>query len=291
MKESTRLVLALFNRSVLKQQKWKMLSSFLGPTQGLRCLDIGADNGVISHLLRQEGGQWSSADLDPMTVRAIRDVVGSDVHQIDGGRTPFSEDTFDRVVIVDFLEHIEADEAFLKELHRVMRGAGELIINVPHLKNSWLRRFRLRIGQTDEKHGHVRPGYTLERLRELLGPRFEILQAQTYSKFFTQTVDTLITWVYGWIKGGQTASRKGTVVTGDDLQRYKKQFRFYSVIYPFVWLISQLDGLFIRSEGYMLIVKAKLTKRPAAKAYKRVPAVKASNGRSSGSQVIAKGAR
>lgn len=257
MSESTQWVLALFNRSVLKQQKWQALSSFLGSTQGLRCLDIGADNGVISHLMRQEGGQWSSADLDPVTVRAIRDVVGSDVHQIDGVRTPFSEDTFNRVVIVDFLEHIETDEVFLKELHRIMREAGELIINVPLLKNSWLRRFRLWIGQTDEKHGHVRPGYTLEGLRGLLGPRFEIIEARTYSKFFTQLVDTLITWVYGWLKGAQGASRKGTVVTGTELAKHKKLFQFYGLIYPIMWLMSRLDQLLFWRSGYMLIVKAR----------------------------------
>ena len=80
----------LFNRSVLKQRKFREITAYLGQTQGLSCLDIGADNGVISYLLRQRGGEWQSADLDAQAVAAIRSLVGHKVFQIDGGHTPVS---------------------------------------------------------------------------------------------------------------------------------------------------------------------------------------------------------
>ena len=56
-----------------------------------------------------------------------------------------------------------------RELARVTRPGGRLVVNTPHLKRTLLRRLRHALGQTDEKHGHLRPGYTPERLRELLG--------------------------------------------------------------------------------------------------------------------------
>ena len=47
--------------------------------------------------------------------------------------------------------------------------------NVPHLKpGSLLNRVRHAIGLPDERHGHLRPGYRLEGLRQLLGPAFVI---------------------------------------------------------------------------------------------------------------------
>ena len=62
---------ALFHKSVLKQHKLKEITSLLGNTDSLVCLDIGSDNGVISYLLRQRGGSWKSADLDENAVHAI----------------------------------------------------------------------------------------------------------------------------------------------------------------------------------------------------------------------------
>ena len=157
---------ALFNRSVLKQAKYRRVLELLEEPAGRASLDIGADNGVISYLLRQRGGRWFSADLDPGAVASIRELVHDDVYQLDGGATPFPDRAFDQIVIVDFLEHIPDDRAFVKDLARILKPRGTLIINVPHLKpHSVLNRFRHRIGLTDEWHGHLRPGYSLDDLR------------------------------------------------------------------------------------------------------------------------------
>lgn len=251
----------LFQKSVLKQRKFKEVTDMLGPTDGLRCLDVGSDNGVISYLLRQRGGCWTSADLDQPAVAAIRALVDKEVYQIDDTQVPFAENAFDRVAIVDFLEHIHNDRYFVAELYRILRPGGELIVNVPHEKNTLLRRVRLAIGQTDEKHGHVRPGYTPNSLKELLGDKFKIEAQRTYSKFFSELIDTIIVQaVYTLQKSKQSHSQKGALVTGQDLQKNKSMFHIYSLIYPVVWLFSKLDNLLFFSSGYMLIVKARVTK-------------------------------
>lgn len=253
----------LFKKSVLKQRKFKELTEYLGATDKLNCLDVGSDNGVISYLLRERGGRWTSADLTEEAVFCIRELVKEHAFQINGRRTPFHDNEFDRVIIVDFLEHISTDKEFAEELHRIIKPDGELIINVPHIKNTLLRKFRVAIGQTDEKHGHVRPGYTPAGLGELLGRRFTIVSHKTYSKFFSESIDALMALVIGVLKGKNANSQKGLVVTGQDLQRYQRIFGLYCIIYPVVWLCSKLDLLLFFISGYMLIVKAKAVKRPA----------------------------
>jgi SAM-dependent methyltransferase len=241
--------LRLFDKSVLKQRKVAELVASLGPTDGLRCLDLGSDNGVVSLLLRREGGTWASGDLTEEAVGSIRDLVETDVHLVAEGHLPFADRTFDRVAVVDMMEHVGDEAAFARELARVTKPGGRLVVNTPHFKPTLLRRLRHALGQTDEKHGHLRPGYTPERLRELL-PEFSSEGHRTYSRFFSELVDTAINW--GVERLGKKGSAKGMVVTGADVARHEKTFRAYSAIYPLVWAVSRLDAL-VPASGYMLI--------------------------------------
>jgi SAM-dependent methyltransferase len=259
--------LALFRRSVLKQAKFHQILALLDDPAGKTGLDIGADNGVISYLLRQRGGQWHSADLDEHAVASIRQLVGSNVHRIDGGTMPFKDGAFDQVIVVDFLEHIPDDRGFARELARILRPGGRLIINVPHLKpGSRLNRLRDAIGLTDEWHGHLRPGYTSEGLREILGPAFVIDEAETYSRAFSELIDTVLNGLYLKLqrrKGESSGSSKGAVITSADLRRHRKQFLLLSLLYPVIWSIAKLDQLLWFQSGYKLIVQARRLGRPS----------------------------
>ena len=253
--------LALYSKSVLKQAKFHHINSLLDDPSSRTNLDIGADNGVISLLLRRRGGTWRSADLDPRAVASIRELVESEVYQLDGARTPFPDRAFDQVVVVDYLEHIANDHAFADELARIVRPGGIVVINVPHLQpGSPLNRFRHRIGLTDAWHGHVRPGYTAEELAALLGPRFTVERAVTYSRFGSELVDTALNGLYEAMRkrAGGAASSKGTVVTSEDIRKHRKQFRMLSLLYPALRLTAALDRLLPWQAGHKLVVRARL---------------------------------
>ncbi len=241
---------------MLKQRKLAELVAMLGPTAHLRCLDLGSDNGVISLLLRERGGSWASGDLTEEAVASIRGLVAEDVHLVEGGRLPFADAEFDAVAVVDMLEHVTDEAAFVAELARITKPGGRLVVNTPHLKRTALRRLRHALGQTDEKHGHLRPGYTPKRLGELFVGRFELVQHHTYSRFFSELVDTAINVAVERL--GKKGSAKGMVVTGTDLAKHRNMFYFYSVLYPVVWSLSRLDAL-VPASGYMLIAGARRT--------------------------------
>jgi ubiquinone/menaquinone biosynthesis C-methylase UbiE len=253
MAETQPWAVSLFRRSVLKQRKVAEITAALGPTEGLRCLDLGSDNGVVSLLLRQRGGAWASADLTEEAVAAIRGLVKDDVHLVDGRSLPFPDAEFDRVVIVDMLEHVPDDRVFLAEVARVLKPGGTLVVNTPHLKHTALRRARHALGQTDEEHGHLRPGYTPESLRALLTPHFTLQEHHTSSRFFSEAVDTAINW--GVARLGKKGSAKGMVVTGADVKNHRKMFLAYSAVYPAVWVVTRFDAL-VPASGYMLLARA-----------------------------------
>jgi SAM-dependent methyltransferase len=246
--------LALFRRSPLKQRKLAEIDALLGPTEGCRCLDLGSDNGVVSLLLRRRGGSWASGDLTEEATESIRSLVGEDVHLVRGDHLPFADAAFDRVAVVDMLEHVSDEAAFVRELARIVRPGGLLVVNTPHLKRTALRRLRSALGQTDEKHGHLRSGYTLGVLRDLLGDAFDIERHRTYSRFFSELVDTALNAAVERL--GKRSSAKGLVVTGSDLARHRRMFRLWSLLYPPVWALTRLDAL-VPASGYMLVASAR----------------------------------
>jgi hypothetical protein len=165
------------------------------------------------------------------------------------------------VVVVDYLEHIETDRQFVRELHRILRPGGTLLVNVPHLKpRSLINRIRHLIGLTDERHGHVRPGYSRDGLARLLHPEFRIVEERTYSRSFSEAIDTGLNGLYlmrGVLTAGHDRSKKGTVVTADAWTRHRTEFLLLTAMFPFLWLVSKLDMLLFLQPGYKLIVKAR----------------------------------
>src|SRR5262245_27047923 len=88
--------------------------------------------------------------------------------QGDGQRLPFPDDTFDRIIAAEVMEHIPDDEAAAAELGRVLKPGGTLAVTVP----AWLPEV-LCWKLSDEYHapkvegGHVRI-YTDRELRRKL---------------------------------------------------------------------------------------------------------------------------
>jgi SAM-dependent methyltransferase len=86
----------------------------------------------------------------------------------DATRLPFADESFDRVIASEVLEHIVDDEAAIAELSRVLRPGGTIAVTVP----AWLSE-RICWALSDEYHapfvegGHVRI-YTERELRSKL---------------------------------------------------------------------------------------------------------------------------
>jgi ubiquinone/menaquinone biosynthesis C-methylase UbiE len=264
MEQSWQLQIAA--KSLKKQEKIRAIRDFLEPLEGKTCLEIGCDKGVLSYYLRQWGGNWTSVDADEENVRITRELVKENVAYTDGKHLDFEDKHFDCIIAIDFLEHIQTDQEFIGEMHRVLKDKGTLYITVPHTeKGLILNTVRRWLGFKPEDYGHVREGYSLPDLQEKLDKGGFTIQASTsFSRFFSEGIELGINFGYffllsrkkhrGGIKGGISPNSE------DDATRHAKSLKMYSLIYPIVKTISLLDKLIPFTQGYILMVLAKKKK-------------------------------
>ena len=100
-----------------------------------RILDVGAGTGATSLALRKHGNVLG-IDLSPEAMQIARD-RGLAVARMDATALALPDASFDVVVALDVLEHLEDDAACLRELVRVLRPGGVLLVTVPAYKWLW----------------------------------------------------------------------------------------------------------------------------------------------------------
>ena len=103
-------------------------------------LDIGCGPGTGLLRLRETVPQRFGVDLDPAMVAMAEEIDPTADHRVvDGGRLPFSDASFDAVILSEVLEHVghEHKVAVMDEALRVLRPGGRLVVTSPHRGPIW----------------------------------------------------------------------------------------------------------------------------------------------------------
>lgn len=137
--------------------------------------DVGGGNGYVAMGLRQAGFDVALVEpgrkgVENARTRGVSPLVCSTLE--DAGFRPAS---LPAVGIFDVLEHMAADEDFLRTLHRLIAPGGRLYLTVPAFQALW--------SADDDYAGHHRR-YTLAGLRERLGQAGFRVEYASYIFFF-----------------------------------------------------------------------------------------------------------
>lgn len=105
----------------------------------IRILDAGCGTGGLIRRLepRHRDWTWTGVDVEPVAIDLARSRCKSEIVQASLLELPFDADVFDAVVCSDVLYHLDDDAAALREIFRVLRPGGLLVINVPAHRWLW----------------------------------------------------------------------------------------------------------------------------------------------------------
>jgi len=137
-------------------------------------LDLGCGTGVFTKMLQQRHKIVIGADISKTAIKE-GEKMGIKMVLVDlNERLPFPKNFFDTVTAGEIIEHIFNTSNFLKEISRVLKKGGKLILTTPNVA-SLARRIMLFFGispflETEinsKTAGHIRY-FTKDSLFELL---------------------------------------------------------------------------------------------------------------------------
>jgi len=190
----------------VRQTPWTRLRlgalvKLVEPVSGDRIVDLGCAAGALTHFFSQFGATVTGIDSEVKAIAKARSLFPDlDFVQADVAELPLPDDSFDKAVAGDLVEHLDEPtlRAMLAEVRRVLVPGGALSIYTPnprHLierlkaRNLILAQNPTHIGLRTseelvgilEESGFVvdRDGWTasffrgLRTIERILGPRFE----------------------------------------------------------------------------------------------------------------------
>lgn len=251
----------LYRHSLMKKDKVRLVSRLVN-FKGRRIFDLGCSNGAVSYFLKQQGGDWFHADLDQDNLDTARQVLGTALFRMGEKRLPLKNESVDMVMALDILEHLDEDRAMVREILRVLKPGGGVVVSTPISGGFFMiNRLKKMAGMGPEIYGHVREGYSLKEVTTLLESEgFTVTRATTYAKFFTELCEFLLNVIFtrlNRVKRSKLRSGAISPSSQGDLDRHGGLYKVYTrFVYPLVRLITRLDMLLPFKTGYATLVIA-----------------------------------
>jgi SAM-dependent methyltransferase len=113
----------------------------VGDVSGKRVLDVGCGPGLYAAELVSRGASLMGLDGSPRMVELARDRVPEAEFRVQDLSEPLDlpESSFDVAVMALVIHHLDDRTSLLREVHRVLRPDGYLVVSTHHPTTDWVR--------------------------------------------------------------------------------------------------------------------------------------------------------
>lgn len=100
---------------------------------GKNFLEIGCSDGLLEEKLQKRFTSLTGIDANSSDIEIALNsrIKNARFLVADAEKLPFKGNSFDRIICSEVLEHVDDDAAAVKEMHRVLKADGKIIITVP----------------------------------------------------------------------------------------------------------------------------------------------------------------
>lgn len=249
----------LFKRSVRRQAKLRKIKRLLGAVSNQDCLEISSGDGAISRQFRADGGRWTTVAVTPQARASLDYFINEEIPVLQQEIIAAPDHSFDVVVLVDVLERMRDDRAFIRECHRVLKTDGRLIISVARrtLFGEGGGLLRSMLGLSWRRRGMARAGYSAHDFFDVLKDGFDVPETESYSTCCVEVPGLLCEGLANKLARGPynlPSENAGT----EEFYHYTKLYALGTLIYPLMWILSKIEGgLLFVMPGHNLVAKTK----------------------------------
>lgn len=117
--------------------RWNVVLSTIKPGKAL--LNVGCGKGAFNHALSKRFSKTVGVDINPTDIEIARTLSKTGFFKVmDAGKLQFKQAEFDAVVCSEVLEHVKNPDLVLREISRVLKKGGQLVITVPNKQFPWI---------------------------------------------------------------------------------------------------------------------------------------------------------
>ncbi len=183
----------------------RVVLDMMGGLVGMRLLDVGCGDGALICAAAARGAMVAGIDADPamLTAARLRMAQAGLEAALREGRVeglPFPDASFDVVASVTVLCFVDDAERAVREMARVLRPGGRLVIGELGRWNSWaaLRRVRGWLGSKTWRAARFRTSGELRTLVQQAGLSVTAIQGAIYyppANLFARLLAPLDSWL------------------------------------------------------------------------------------------------